>query len=336
MSQWYLNFGGQQHGPMDETQAQSLAQKNPEGFAWKEGFTDWLPIAQIAELSGGGMSVAPPPTPVMRSGSSHHADEIDFKIYGAEMQFVEIELDPGESTVAEAGAMMYKDTCISMETIFGDGSQKSSSGGFMDKLLGAGKRLLTGESLFMTVFSHQGSGKAHVAFGAPYPGNIIPVSLEKQGGTLICQKDAFLCAAKGVSVGIHFQKKILTGLFGGEGFIMQKLEGDGMAFLHAGGSIIEKELQPGEELHVDTGCIVAYEPTVDFQIQQAGNIKTAMFGGEGLFFASLRGPGRIWLQSLPFSRLAGRMLQAAPQKGGSKGEGSLLGSLGGLLDGDNG
>ncbi|MDY0189462.1 MAG: TIGR00266 family protein [Desulfuromonas sp.] len=263
------------------------------------------------------------------------ADEIDFKIFGAEMQFVEIELDPDESAVAEAGAMMYKDQSISMQTIFGDGSEASNGSGFMGKLLGAGKRLVTGESLFTTVFTHNGQGKAHVAFGAPYPGNIIPISLANIGGKIICQKDAFLCAARGVSIGIHFQKKILTGLFGGEGFVMQKLEGDGMAFLHAGGSIIERNLNPGEELHVDTGCLVAYEPQVAFDLQQAGGIKTSLFGGEGLFFARLSGPGKIWLQSLPFSRLAGRMLQAAPQHGGSKGEGSILGSLGNLIDGDN-
>jgi len=229
---------------------------------------------------------------------------------------------------------MYKTSDVQMQTIFGDGSG-AQGGGFMDKLLGAGKRLLTGESLFMTVFTHTGHGKAHVAFGAPYPGNIIPVHLDQIGGTLICQKDSFLAAAKGVSIGIYFQRKILTGLFGGEGFIMQKLEGNGMVFMHAGGTVIERVLVSGEVLHVDTGCVVALEPSVQFDIQQAGGIKTALFGGEGLFFASLRGPGKVWLQSLPFSRLAGRMLQAAPQRGGSKGEGSILGALGGFLDGDN-
>jgi uncharacterized protein (AIM24 family) len=225
---------------------------------------------------------------------------------------------------------------VVMETIFGDGSG-TGGGGFMDKLLGAGKRLLTGESLFMTVFTHThtGTGKGHAAFGAPYPGNIIPLPLQSVGGTLIRQKDSFLCAAKGVSIGIFFQRKILTGLFGGEGFIMQKLEGNGIVFVHAGGTTVERQLAPGETVHGDTGCIVAIEPSVDFDIQQAGGIKTALFGGEGLFFATLRGPGRIWLQSLPFSRLAGRMLQAAPQRGGRREEGSILGSLGGLLDGDN-
>jgi uncharacterized protein (TIGR00266 family) len=332
MTQWYLSYDGNQTGPFDQPQAAAQAQKNPNGYAWRDGYAEWLPISQINELyhAGGGM---PTPPPAARSGK---ADEIDFKIMGAEMQFVEVELDPGESAVAEAGAMMYKDTSIHMTTVFGDGSAQGGGGGFMDKLLGAGKRLLTGESLFMTVFTHNGQGKAHVAFGAPYPGNIIPVPLNSVGGTLICQKDSFLCAAKGVSVGIYFQRKILTGLFGGEGFIMQRLDGDGMVFVHAGGTVIDRTLAPGETLHVDTGCIVAMESTVQFDIQQAGSIKTALFGGEGLFFANLQGPGRIWLQSLPFSRLAGRMLQAAPQRGGSKGEGSVLGALGGLLDGDNG
>jgi uncharacterized protein (TIGR00266 family) len=331
MTQWYISYDGNQLGPFDHSQAMAQAQKNPNGHAWRDGFAQWLPIDQIPELAPGAMP-APPPV-----SSARQVDEIDYRIVGAEMQFVEVELDPGESAVAEAGAMMYKDSTIVMETVFGDGSTSGGGGGggFMDKLLGAGKRLLTGESLFMTVFSHSGQGKAHVAFGAPYPGNIIPVHLDEVGGTLICQKDSFLCAAKGVSIGIHFQRKILTGLFGGEGFIMQKLEGDGMVFMHAGGTVSDRILKAGELLHVDTGCIVALEPSVQFDIQQAGGIKTALFGGEGLFFATLQGPGKIWLQSLPFSRLAGRMLQAAPQRGGSKGEGSVLGALGGFLDGDN-
>ena len=341
MTQWFLSYGGRQAGPFDEDQARShVAASGIDGYAWREGFSSWLPISEVPELSVHESSCipgppetrdqAPDPVPE-RSGS---ADEIDFKIFGSEMQFVEIELDPGESVVAEAGAMMYKSSRIEMETIFGDGSRGSAAGGFMDKLLGAGKRLLTGESLFMTVFTHKGQGKAHAAFGAPYPGNIIPVSLKDMGGMLICQKDSFLCSAKGVSIGIFFQKKILTGLFGGEGFIMQKLEGDGMVFMHAGGTVVERQLAPGEVLHVDTGCLVAFEASVQFDIRQAGGIKTALFGGEGLFFARLSGPGRLWLQSLPFSRLAGRMLQAAPQTGGSKGEGSILGSIGNLLDGD--
>lgn len=325
MAQWYLSYDGQQMGPLDHTQAVTQARQNPNGYAWREGFAEWLPISSVTELTQAVQPAAPPPTSVRNS------DEIDYKIYGTEMQFVEVELDPGESAVAEAGSMMYMGPGIQMETVFGDGST-SGDGGFLGKLLGAGKRLVTGESLFVTVFTHTGQGKAHVAFGAPFPGNIIPVSLTNVGGTLICQKDSFLCAAKGVSIGIHFQRKILTGLFGGEGFIMQKLEGDGQIFMHAGGTIFERELAAGEELRVDTGCVVAMSPTVHFDIQQAGGIKTMLFGGEGLFFAVLRGPGHVWLQSLPFSRLAGRMLQAAP---GGRGEGSVLGGVGRMLDGDN-
>jgi uncharacterized protein (TIGR00266 family) len=259
--------------------------------------------------------------------------EIDYRIFGEEMQCVEIELDPQETVVAEAGAFMYKDQSIQMQTIFGDGS-KSTDGGLMSKLLGAGKRLLTGESLFMTAFSHMGNGKAKVAFASPYPGKIIPMDLQQMGGKVICQKDAFLCAAKGVSVGIDFQKRLGTGLFGGEGFIMQKLEGDGLAFVHAGGHIIERELAPGETLHIDTGCVVAYTKDVDFNIQMVGGIKNTLFGGEGFFFAVLRGPGKVWLQTLPISRLASRIIQYAPQTGGRREEGSLLGGLGNLLDGD--
>lgn len=260
--------------------------------------------------------------------------EIDFKIYGDDMQFVEVELDPGEATVAEAGGMMYMDDGIEMETIFGDGSQKQS--GFLGALMGAGKRLLTGESLFMTVFMNRGSGKRKVAFGAPYPGKIIPVHLAEIGGDLIAQKDSFLAAARGVSVGIAFQRKLGVGLFGGEGFIMQRLQGDGWAFVHAGGTLTERVLAPGELLRVDTGCIVAFQPSVSYDIQYVGKIKSALFGGEGLFFASLRGPGRVWLQSLPLSRLANRIIAAVPGvAGGGRGEGSVLGALGGILDGDN-
>ena len=256
--------------------------------------------------------------------------EIDYRIYGEEMQCVEVELDPNETVIAESGAFMYMDEGIQMETIFGDGS--SSGGGFFSKLMGAGKRLLTGESLFMTSFSHIGIGKAKVAFASPYPGRIIVLDLAQLGGRMICQKDSFLCAAKGVAVGIAWQKRLGTGLFGGEGFIMQKLEGDGLAFCHAGGHVIERTLQPGELLRIDTGCIVAYTQEVEFDIQFVGGIKNTLFGGEGVFFATLRGPGKVWLQTLPISRLASRIVSY----GGSrrKEEGSVLGGLGNLLDGD--
>jgi uncharacterized protein (TIGR00266 family) len=266
-------------------------------------------------------------------------DVVDYEIKGAEMQFVEIELDPGEAAVGEAGSMFWMDAAISMDAVFGDGSGGGGAGLF-GKLLSAGKRLVTGESLFTTVYTNQGAGKQKVAFAAPYPGKILPMDLRQLGGLLICQKDAFLCAARGVSLGIAFQKKWTTGFFGGEGFIMQKLEGEGLAFVHAGGSILRRELKAGETVMVDTGCVVAYTPNVNFEIQYVGKIKTAMFGGEGLFLAKLSGPGTLWMQSLPFSRLASRVFAAAPQRGGSKEEGgfgSLAaggGLLGGLLGGD--
>ncbi len=267
-------------------------------------------------------------------------DAVDFEIKGSEMQFVEIELDPGEAAVGEAGSMMFMDAGITMDAVFGDGSQ-GGGGGLFGKLLGAGKRLITGESLFTTVYTNQGSGKQRVAFAAPYPGKILPMSLSQLGGMLICQKDSFLCAARGVSIGLALQKKISTGFFGGEGFIMQKLEGDGLAFVHAGGTIVKRELAAGQQLLVDTGCVVAYTAGVDFDIQYVGKIKTALFGGEGLFLARLAGPGTVWLQSLPFSRLASRVFAAAPQRGGSREEGSVLGGfgagglLGGVLGGDD-
>jgi uncharacterized protein (TIGR00266 family) len=262
------------------------------------------------------------------------AHEVDYKILGDDMQFVEVELDPGESAVAEAGAMMYMSAGIGMETIFGDGTSQRS--GVMGALLGAGKRLLTGESLFMTVFTNQASGKQHVAFAAPYPGKILALDLRQLGGALICQKDSFLCAARGVSIGIAFQRRLGVGLFGGEGFIMERLEGDGLCFAHAGGMVHSIDLQAGQTIRVDTGCIVALQPTVGYDIQLVGGIKTALFGGEGLFFATLTGPGRAWLQSLPLSRLAGRIYKAIPSIAGSRREeGSLLGGIGDLLDGDS-
>src|SRR6478752_4339054 len=247
--------------------------------------------------------------------------EIDFKIYGDDMQFVEVELDPMEAVVAEAGGMMFMEDGIEMETIFGDGSKANA--GFIGALMGAGKRLITGESMFMTVFQNRGTGKKRVAFGAPYPGKIIPVHLNDIGGELLAQKDSFLCAAKGVSLGIAFTKRLGAGFFGGEGFILQRLQGDGLAFIHAGGTIYKRELKPGETLRVDTGCLVAFQPSVDYDIQYIGNIKSALFGGEGLFFATLRGPGQVWLQSLPLSRLAGRIVAAVPGLGrGGREEGS--------------
>jgi uncharacterized protein (TIGR00266 family) len=264
------------------------------------------------------------------NGYTQRSHEIDYKILGEEMQCVEIELDPDETAIAESGAFMMMDDGIQMETIFGDGSAQQK--GILGKLMGAGKRLLTGESLFMTAFTNVGRGRRKVSFASPYPGKVIAMDLMRLGGKMICQKDAFLCAAKGVSVGIEFQRKLGSGLFGGEGFIMQKLEGDGLAFVHAGGHIVERDLEPGQMLKVDTGCLVAFTPSVDYDIQFVGGIKNAFFGGEGLFFATLRGPGRVWIQTLPVSRLASRILQYGTVK--RKEEGGLLGGLGNVLDGD--
>ena len=256
--------------------------------------------------------------------------EIDYKIYGEELQFVEIELDPNETAIAESGAFMMMDDGIEMHTIFGDGSQQQN-GGLLGKLFSAGKRLLIGESLFMTAFTNMGRGKKKVSFASPYTGKIIAFDLSQLGGRIIAQKDAFLCAAKGVSIGIEFQRKLGTGIFGGEGFIMEKIEGDGMAFAHAGGYVVERELKPGEILKVDTGCVVAYTGGIDFDIEMVRGIKNWMFGGEGLFFARLQGPGKVWLQSLPISRLAGRIMQYGSYN--RKEEGGILGGIGNLLDG---
>ncbi|MGB7786278.1 MAG: TIGR00266 family protein [Salinimicrobium sp.] len=263
-----------------------------------------------------------------------NSHEIDYEIFGEEMQYVELELDPQEAVIAEAGNFMMMDNGIKMDTIFGDGSKQNE--GFLGKVLGAGKRLLTGESLFMTIFSNEVQGKKKISFASPYPGKVIPIDLTEFGNKFICQKDAFLCAAKGVSIGVEFSKKLGRGFFGGEGFIMQRLEGDGMAFVHSGGTTAKKVLQPGEKLKVDTGCIIGFTKEIDYDIEFIGGIKNSLFGGEGLFYATLTGPGTVYIQSLPFSRLAGRILAAAPQGGGrDKGEGSILGGLGDIVSGDN-
>ncbi len=338
--QWYMAIGGHQVGPVTQDDVvTNLRNGTIDGstLVYTAGMTNWTPLKDVPELAAfltgnAGRAAAPPPPIVPGQQRAH---EIDFRIVGAEMQFVEVELDPGESAIAEAGSMMYMTPGIQMETVFGDGSGQQKAG-VMGALLGAGKRLLTGESLFMTIFTNQGAGKQQVSFAAPYPGKILAMDLKQLGGQLICQKDSFLCAARGISVGIAFQRKIGVGLFGGEGFIMQRLDGDGLCFVHAGGTVHPVDLSPGQTLRVDTGCLVALQPSVSYDIQFVGKVKTALFGGEGLFFATLTGPGRVWLQSLPFSRMADRIYKAAPAAGGSRvGEGSILGGLGGLLDGDN-
>ena len=332
-AQWYLAIGGHTVGPVPaEEIVASLENGSADGdtLLFGPGMKAWTPLRSVPQFAAHLGGAKAPPTPPRPPGRNAH--DIDFHVEGAEMQFVEVELDPGEAAIAEAGTMMYMTQGIAMETIFGDGSKPR--GGIFDALLGAGKRMITGESLFMTVFQNAaGRGKERVAFAAPYAGKILPMDLANLGGELICQKDSFLCAARGVSVGIAFQKRIGVGLFGGEGFIMQRLSGDGLCFVHAGGTVHALDLAPGETLRVDTGCIVALQPSVDYDIQFTGGIKTALFGGEGLFFAVLRGPGKVWLQSLPLSRLAGRILKAS--SGFRKEEGSVLGGLGNLLDGDS-
>src|SRR5687768_392191 len=340
-NQWYMAIGGHQVGPVTQQEIITNLQNgsiDAETLVFSAGMTNWQKVKDVPAFApwvkgGAGASAGqaaggftPPPAPGRR------AHDIDFEIHGGEMQFVEVELDAGEGAIAEAGSMMYMTQGIQMETIFGDGSQRQSSG-VVGALLGAGKRILTGESLFMTAFTNQGPGKHKVAFGAPYPGKILPMDLKALGGHLVCQKDSFLCAARGVSVGIAFQRKIGVGLFGGEGFIMQKLEGDGLCFVHAGGNMQHFDLKAGETLRVDTGCLVALQPSVNYDIQFVGGIKTALFGGEGIFFATLQGPGRVWLQSLPLSRMADRIYSSAPQnKGWRTEEGSILDRVGGLGD----
>jgi uncharacterized protein (TIGR00266 family) len=338
MSYWYLAVNNKSEGPFtaDEVGARIRAgHVTPQTLSFTQGMSDWTPLGQIPQFHSmfktGMLSMPPVPSRTTGRARSH---EIDYEVFGDDMQFVEITLDPHEAVIAEAGGMMYMTQGIQMETQFGDGSQDRS--GLFDKVVAAGKRVLTGESLFMTLFTCRSGQRERVAFAAPYPGKIVPIDLAQIGGTLICQKDAFLCAAKGTSIGISFSRKIGRGLFGGEGFILQKLEGDGMAFMHAGGTITSKELVIGETLRVDTGCLVAFLPSVNYDIQFTGGIRNTLFGGEGLFLATLTGPGKVFLQSLPFSRLADRIYTAAPGAGGGRREeGSILGGLGGLLDGDN-
>ncbi|MBX3158325.1 MAG: TIGR00266 family protein [Deltaproteobacteria bacterium] len=331
---WYVGIHGQQQGPLGTQQIIDMIRAGTitqTAYVYGQSNPSWVPIHAVPAFSGAfhAAPMPPPPPPPPAGPAPIVADQIDFEMFGDEMQFVEIVLDPGEAAIAEAGAFFYMDPGIRMETVMGDGSKPQQ--GFMDKLLQAGKRLLTGESLFMTIFHNDHkTARQKVSFAAPYPGKIIPVDLRQYNGTLICQKDAFLCAAKGISVGIALQKKIGAGLFGGEGFILQKLEGQGLAFIHAGGTIVAKELAAGEMLRLDTGCLVAFEPKVNYDIQWVGGFKTALFGGEGLFFATLTGPGKVWLQSLPFSRLAGRILAAAAASGFGRGpdEGSAIGGVG--------
>jgi uncharacterized protein (TIGR00266 family) len=330
MATWHLSQNGQQ-SQLDESELAGAVQSGritPTTSVWTAGMENWQPASTALPqyFSAGG---TPPPMP--QGGRTSH--EVDYELFGDDMQIVEVELDPGETVIAEAGAMNYLEEGINFEAKMGDGTNPNE--GVMGKLLAVGKRALTGESIFLTHFTNVGgSGKKRVAFAAPYPGKILPIDLGAVGGQLTCQKDSFLCAALGTRVSIALNKRLGAGFFGGEGFILQKLQGDGMAFIHAGGTLIERELK-GETLRVDTGCLVAFSPGIDYDIQRAGNLKSMFFGGEGLFLATLSGHGKVWLQSLPFSRMADRILQHAPSSGGkAQGEGSVLGGLGRLLDGD--
>jgi uncharacterized protein (TIGR00266 family) len=336
-AQWYVVENEQQVGPMDlDSLVGRLRRLGAETAIFGPGLKQWTAAnavpAVAARLSAAPGAAAPPPLAYATPGrgSPGGADVIDYQIFGEEMQYVEVTLDPGETVIAEAGVMMYMTTGITMQTVFGDPSKQQQ--GFLGKIASAGKRVVTGESLFVTTFTASGSKREVVAFASPYPGKIIPLHLNQHGGEIICQKDSFICAAKGIQIGIAFQKKLGVGLFGGEGFIMQRLTGDGIALVHAGGTIMHRELAAGETLKLDTGCLVALEKTVTYDVQFIGGFKNAVFGGEGLFIATVTGPGKVWLQSLPFSRLAGRVLAAAPTGGGkSRDEGSILGQLGGLL-----
>jgi len=319
-SGWFFVKNGQTVGPVDwaELIDQLPSANGPETMVYGPGHHDWTRARQVAAIGQALGRTASPPRPPTRQ---RVADEIDYEIFGDDMQFVEITLDPDEVVIAEAGAMMYMSAGIHMRTVLGDASKET---GFLGKMMAAGKRMVTGESLFLTTFGAHSTQREQVAFAGPYPGQIIPMAIDELGGEILCQKSAFLAAARGIEIGIAFQRKLGTALFGGEGFIMQRIRGDGIAFLHAGGAIARRKLSAGETLRLDTGCLVALQPTVQYDIERAGGIKTMMFGGEGLFVATLTGPGTVWMQSLPFSRLAGRIAGTFAR---SKGEGSVLGGL---------
>ncbi|MEP0847172.1 MAG: TIGR00266 family protein [Phycisphaerae bacterium] len=330
-AEWYLVENEKAVGPMSaDDLRRRLEVLGDDTLIFGPGLSSWTAARHVPHFSraeAGEVRAAAPPAPARR-----RSDEIEYRISGDDMQFVEIELDPGEMVIAEAGAMMYMTPGVEMETRFGDPSAENQ--GILGKVFSAGKRMLTGESLFMTTFTGRGPGKQRIAFAAPYPGKIVPMDLAQLGGDLLCQKNSFLCSARGVSVGIAFTKRFGAGLFGGEGFILQRLTGDGLAFVHAGGTLAHRRLGPGETLRVDTGCIVGFQSSVEYDIKFVGGFKNTLFGGEGLFFALLTGPGDVWIQSLPFSRLANR-IAAASIGGKRKEEGSILGGIGGLLDGDN-
>lgn len=360
MQYYYVDEGGDTVGPVDEKALRTMLEKGEVSDATEVaevGASTWTTCGEALsakrelkvpppppEASGGSSALLPPSqlagvekgvvakVPKISARGPLRCHEIDYELFGDDLQVVEVVLGPGETVIAEAGAMNYMESGVTFEAKMGDGSKPVQ--GFFGKVLDVGKRALTGESLFMTHFTNEGAGKQRVAFAAPYPGKIVCLNMADLGEEVLCQKDAFLCAAYGTEVTIAFQKKLGVGFFGGEGFILQKLIGDGMAFAHAGGTVVKKELR-GETLRVDTGCVVAFTKGVEYDIERTVGLKSMFFGGEGLFLATLRGHGTVWIQSLPFSRLADRILQNAPSAGGSsKGEGSVLGGLGRMLDGD--
>jgi uncharacterized protein (TIGR00266 family) len=338
MPEWYVAQNGQSLGPFT---IEELAQRLPglgglQAMVFGPGLSEWMPagtVSEIAAAMGRSGNIPLPPAPGVSGTPRNRCDEIDYEIHGEEMQYVEVMLDPGEMVIGEPGVMMYMTMGIQMQTVFGDPSKQNQSA--MDKILSAGKRAITGESLFVTTFSASSSQRETIAFAAPYPGKLIAMHMDQLGGEIICQKDSFICAARGTQISVAFNKRIGVGLFGGEGFIMQRITGDGITIVHAGGNIMQRDLAAGETLKVDTGCLVALQPSVNYDIQMVGGIKNTLFGGEGLFFATLTGPGRVWLQSLPFSRFVGRIKSTLGSKqGGGRDEGSVLGALGGLLGGD--
>lgn len=336
---WFVGVGGQQQGPMPTSQVVAGIQAgtiNAEAFVFTQGMANWTPIKTVQPFSAYFGAPGMPPSPPPAAVPPVRPDELDFQIFGEEMQFVEVVLDAGEAAVSEAGAMYWMDAGITMESMFGDGTGRPDET-LLDKAKAVGSRVLTGESIAMTLFRNPTQQKQKIAFAAPYPGKIIPLDLRQHGGKVICQKDSFLAAARGIKIGIELQKNLGVGLFGGEGFILQKLEGDGLVFTHAGGCVTSRTLAAGEMIKLDTGCLVAFHPTVKYDVQLVGGIANTLFGGEGLFLATLTGPGTIWTQSLPFSRLAGRIYAAAPQTGGTRGdEGSILGRAGDIAMGSGG
>lgn len=348
MANYYLGIDGKQTGPFPPDQIRAMiadGRAKSATLAFTQGMANWTPLGQVPEFAACFYAAAASVAVVGASAPSDPAQStgvgepmvpsfgMSYEVVGHEMQFVEIGLDANQTLIAEAGSMLYMTAGVQLDTVLGDGT--AAQQGLLGKVFEAGKRVLTGATLFLTSFTSRGLGREYVAFAAPFPGKIVPLELGQLGGSIICEKHSFLCASAGTRINVEFTQRIGAGFFGGEGFILQRLSGTGAAFIHAGGTVVPRDLRPGEVLRVDTGCLVAFQPSVSYDIQFVGSIKTAVFGGEGLFFIALTGPGRVWLQSLPFSRLADRIIAAAPRAGGNRMEtGSVLGALGNLIGGE--